>query len=159
MRKLIPAAVLAAAIAVPLTAAAAPAMAGNSTQFPVQSPQDLGPAPACLDAGADLIFTVANGHHHSVTNNNGDWENSTIEGTFSTSDGAWSGHGETWFGVEGNKQATVLHLTGNGQLSDAAGDRVKIHTEGQAVVNGNGQIVVLRNIDPNTGAPLVISCS
>ena len=70
MRKLIHAAVLAAAIAVPLTAATAPAMAGNSTQFPVQSPQNLGPAPACLDGSANLIFTVDNGHSHSVTNNN-----------------------------------------------------------------------------------------
>jgi hypothetical protein len=36
---------------------------------------------------------------------------------------------------------------------------VKIHSEGQAVINGNGQIVVERNIDPNTGAPLSITCS
>ena len=158
MRKLIHAAVLAAAIAVPLTAATAPAMAGNSTQFPVQSPQNLGPAPACLDGSANLIFTVDNGHSHSVTNNNGDWQNSTIEGTWSTDDGTWSGHGETWFGAEGNKQATVLHFAGNGQLTDAAGDKVTIHAEGQWVINANGQVVVLRNIDPNTGAPLVISC-
>jgi hypothetical protein len=28
------------------------------------------PAPACLDGSANLIFTVDNGHSHSVTNNN-----------------------------------------------------------------------------------------
>jgi hypothetical protein len=158
MRKFIHAAVLAAAIAVPLTAAA-PAMAGNSVQFPVASPQDLGPAPACLDGGAELFFTVDNGHDHGVQNANGDWENSTVEGTFSTGDDTWSGHGELWFGAESNNQATVLHFTGNGQLTNSAGDKVKIHSEGQAVVNGNGQIVVVRNIDPNTGNPLSISCS
>jgi hypothetical protein len=133
-----------------------PALAGNSSQLPLQNPMDLGPV-ACLPGSPELFLSIASGHDHVVQNANGDWENSTVQGTMYTSDGVWSGHGETWFGAEGNKQATVFHLAGNGQVSDVGGDKVALHTEAQLVVNANGVLVVFRNGGAVVSPP-VVSC-
>jgi hypothetical protein len=145
----------AAALVLPLGMASA-ASAGNSTQLPLQNPMDLGQA-TCLPGSPELFVSIASGHDHAVQNANGDWENSTVQGTFYTSDGVWSGHGETWFGFEGNKHTLVAHLTGNAQVSDAAGDKVALHTEAQLVVNANGVLTVYRNGGAII-APPVISC-
>lgn len=151
MRRILIAAAGAVAMVVALSV---PALAGNSGQLPLQNPMDLGPV-TCLPGSPELFLSIASGHDHVVQNANGDWENSTVQGTMFTSDGVWSGHGETWFGAEGNKQATVFHLAGNGQVSDGAGDKVALHTEAQLVVNANGVLVVLRNGGAVVSPPLV----
>jgi hypothetical protein len=135
MKRLLIALAAVAALAIPALATAAPAMATTDQQMVDLTgiPIDVGSLAPCLPY--DLVIT-GNGHDHFFSNNNGFWENATVEGVGVA--GPYTGKGEAWFTFNDNNRNVVSTFKAMLQLTQGT----KIQMTGTFVVNANGVPVV-----------------
>jgi hypothetical protein len=143
----------AAVLALALGAASGRAAADNCTKgsdgtytCTMHGPQSLELGPGCGQADA---FINGNGVFHVTVNKAGDsWVTGTVQGDFVTVDSSdnvtGTGHAQSWFGSEDNKQNGVQHFTANGYANMLDGSRIGFHVEGQFAMNANGVVTVNR---------------
>ena len=87
---------------------------------------------------------TGNGVLHTTVNNAGDsWTTGTVTGSAVTTAGA-TGRATAWFGAEDNNKNFVAPFIANAQLTLPDGTTVRVHQEGNFVLNANGIPVVNR---------------
>jgi hypothetical protein len=108
-----------------------------------------GPMPTDLGPGCGQADAVINGNgvFHLTINKAGDaWATGTVQGDFTTYDASnnvtGTGHAQSWFGEEDNKQNGVQHFTANGYANMLDGTRIGFHAAGQFTINANGVLTV-----------------
>ena len=136
-----------AGIAAAAVVAFAPAAGATTDQsimkIPVGAQIDLGPAAPC--AAGDLVITVQSGHDHFFTNNTGDWENATVQGTAQLVDLENGGHAEAWFTANDNNRNAVFSAKDSAQFPSG-----RIQQNMHFTVNANG-LPVVSNARANCG--------
>jgi hypothetical protein len=142
-----------AGIAAAAVVAFAPAAGATSDQsimkIPVGAQIDLGSAAPC--AAGDLVITVQSGHDHFFTNNTGEWENATVQGTAQLVDPVTGavlengGHAEAWFTANDNNRNAVFSAKDSAQFPSG-----RIQQNMHFTVNANG-VPVVSNATANCG--------
>jgi hypothetical protein len=101
--------------------------------------------------GLTVYSATGNGVEHFNANSTGDWSTFTFEGQGTVSQTAgplagdtFQGHVVDWTGAAMNLQNGLFHTTFNFDGTDAAGQSLSMHVEGQFTVNTDGSPHLMR---------------